>query len=271
MSGVVVPRGWRNQMPNDLSEVRENPREEARIRDLLALLPRSGDVALDVGAREGYISRLLTERFRRVVALDLETPDIVHPGIEPVRGDVTQLTFDDNMFDTVLCAEVLEHIPPDHLAKACREIARVAQRAVVIGVPYKQDIRCARTTCSQCGKHNPPWGHLNTFDEARLRSLFDDLVPVKVSYVGSTRDRTNVLSSTLLDFAGNPYGSYDQKERCVSCGAKLQRPPSRTVIQKMATTVAMTLNGVQQLFVRPRANWVHVRFEKSPRPHSRSK
>ena len=69
----------------------------------------------------------LAERFDRVVALDLAKPEIDHPAIEPVEGNVTCLPFDDNQFDAVLCAEVLEHIPEHLLAKACSEIARVAR------------------------------------------------------------------------------------------------------------------------------------------------
>lgn len=163
-------------MPTDLSTYRSSPAEQERIADLFALLPSSGALALDIGARDGFLAMKLAERFDEVVALDLDKPEIDHPDIEPVQGNVTDLEFAENQFDAILCAEVLEHIPEHLLARACHEIARVARNKVVVGVPYRQDLRCGRTTCNICGRTNPPWGHVNSFDEDRLRSLFPTLI-----------------------------------------------------------------------------------------------
>jgi hypothetical protein len=123
----------------------------------------------DIGAREGCFSRLLADRIDEVVTLDLEMPRIEHDRVRCVAGDATALQFDDGSFDAVLCAEVLEHIPPPGLQRACEEIARVTCGIAVIGVPFRQDTRVGRTTCAQCGRPNPPWGHVNEFDEPRLR------------------------------------------------------------------------------------------------------
>lgn len=247
---------------------RTSDQEMARTRDLFDLIPNQGKTALDIGARDGYFSRLLAERFEHVVALDLEKPDIDHPRIEPVKGDASQLDFGDNAFDFVVCAEVLEHIPPHLLEQVCREIVRVAEQVVVIGVPYKQDLRLGRTTCQACGKVSPSWGHVNSFDENRLKALFQGLALTRVSYVGSSTNSTNAISAALMDFAGNPYGTYEQEEHCLWCDNVLMRPTHRTLTQKMATKLALTLNNTQRLFSRPRANWIHLRFEKFGRDKS---
>ena len=49
--------------------------------DLLRLTPESMSEALDIGARDGYFSLLLADRFAKVTALDLTEPDIQHPKI----------------------------------------------------------------------------------------------------------------------------------------------------------------------------------------------
>lgn len=248
---------------------RTSDQEMARTRDLFDLIPNQGKTALDIGARDGYFSRLLAERFAHVVALDLEKPDIDHPRIEPVKGDASQLGFGQNEFDLVVCAEVLEHIPPHLLEQVCREIVRVANDAVVIGVPYKQDLRFGRTTCQACGKVSPSWGHVNSFDEKRLKALFQGLELSRVSYVGSHTNSTNAISAALMDFAGNPYGTYEQEEHCLWCGSELRQPAHRTLMQKIATRLAIILNNIQQLFLRSRANWIHLRFEKTEKDKSR--
>lgn len=250
---------------NDGMGVHATEREQARMRDLLELMPARGESVLDIGARDGYLARLLVDRFSRVVALDLERPDVMDPRVESVVGDATALNYPDNAFEVVVCAEVLEHIPEPSLAGASREIVRVAKNAIIIGVPYKQDLRYGRTKCLLCGNVNPPWGHLNRFDEHRLETLFAGTALSKFSYVGRHRDRTNPVSAGLMRFAGNPYGTYDQEEPCVHCGSMLRRPETRTLVQKIATKAAYSIERVQQAFVAERANWIHARFNKAVR------
>src|SRR5262245_25964629 len=85
----------------NLSAYRRSPREQSRIKDLLGHAPTSGTRALDVGARDGYLSRLLARRFEHVVALDLEPPPVRHPRVQPLLGDARALAFHDRTFDFV--------------------------------------------------------------------------------------------------------------------------------------------------------------------------
>ena len=119
----------------DLGEYRGTGSEKQRVADLMSLLPHDMNSVLDVGARDGFISRELTKYSRTVTALDLEAPVIDHEKIRCVKGDVTALSFPDAFFDLVLCTEVLEHIPSDLLGRACDELGRVSGEYLIIGVP----------------------------------------------------------------------------------------------------------------------------------------
>ena len=246
----------------DLAAYRQSASEQNRITDLLALLPKQGERILDVGARDGYFSILLTKVFDTVTALDLEMPQIDHPTVDCVKGNIVALDFPDNHFDVVFCAEVLEHIPPAMLRKACAELSRVAKNRVVIGVPYKQDTRVGRTTCYTCGKINPPWGHVNEFDENKLRALFPDLSDETINYVSETDQSTNAVSTYFMDLAGNPYGTYGQDESCVHCDAKLKVPPQRTFAQRVFTRIAVITKGMGPNARAVHANWIHIAFRK---------
>jgi SAM-dependent methyltransferase len=246
----------------DLKRYRLTESEQARTGDLLRLLPRGGGSVLEVGARDGYFSRLLAEHFEEVVALDLEKPAFAIDRVTPVQGDVRSLDFPDDFFDCVFCTEVLEHVP--ELERAAAEISRVARRDVVIGVPYRQDTRLGRTTCLRCGAVNPPWGHVHSFDEKRLEGLFPTLRRAAASYVWRNRERTNPVSAWLMDRAGNPWGTYHQEEPCIHCGAKLAGPPPRSLPQKVCSSVARRLNGLQRFLVKPWPNWIHMVFTKRP-------
>jgi hypothetical protein len=226
--------------------------------DLMRLAPLKGDSSLDVGARDGYLSKLLAERFDCVTALDLDKPVIDHPRVECVQGDITALLYPDASFDLVFCSEVLEHIPCQLLATACRELARVSKKYVLIGVPYKQDIRVGQTTCVTCGGINPPWGHVNSFDENQLAALFPGFATITQSFVGTSEAATNALSCWLTNLAGNPYGTYGQEEPCIHCNAKILPPGERRLWQKVATRLAFIGLHAQKPFVKPHGNWIHL-------------
>jgi Methyltransferase domain len=218
--------------------------------------------ALDVGARDGYVSVRLAQSFDQVTALDLEQPTFQSARVQTVAGDATALQFADASFDCVLCAEVLEHVPADKLAAACRELARVTRDRLIIGVPYREDRRAGKTRCAACKRVNPPWGHVNSFDEARLRVLFPTLRWAKSEFVGSGARRTNPLSSALMTIAGNPYGTYVQDEPCIYCGAQLDGPPHLAFLPRATARVAISLDNLLAPLTARFANWIHVRFER---------
>ncbi len=196
-------------MERNLEKYHASEDEKARTNDLLRLLPKNRSSVLDIGARDGHFSRLLTEYFVEVTALDLERPSFEIPRVVTVAGDVTQLDFASDSFDCVFCAEVLEHI--SEIQRACSEIIRVAKHEIIVGVPFQQDTRIGRCTCRTCGKVNPPWGHVNSFDLNDLLELFSGLRLMSVSYVGKTKQSTTALSVYLLDLAGNPWGTTSKK------------------------------------------------------------
>ena len=247
----------------DLQEYRVSEAERERTNDIVRLIPADGTTALDVGARDGHFSKLLAKSYTNVTALDLEKPCIDAPNVTCTAGDVTNLVFDNSVFDVVLCAEVLEHINPEHLATACSELSRVTKSYLLIGVPYMQDTRIGRTTCLSCGRHNPPWGHVNTFSEDSLIALFPDLQPESVSLVGQTTAHTNTLSTLLMDLAANPYGTYDQEELCIYCDSKLIPPRTRGPARRLAAKLGFIARRATAPFAKPHAKWIHVLFSKS--------
>jgi hypothetical protein len=237
--------------------------EQERILDLTRIIPKGRSSVLEIGARDGYMSKIISRFFDSTTVLDIEKPNFFDENIVKVQGDVTNLEFMDNSFDVVLCSEVLEHIPYEFLKKACSEISRVAKHEVVIGVPYEQDLRVGRTICSSCDKKNPPWGHVNVFNENILSDLFSALQKKQVTFVGETFSKTNVLSAMLMGFAGNPWGTYNQEEGCIYCDSKLTAPSDSNIFQKICTKIASKINSVQECFMSPRPIWTHMVFEKN--------
>lgn len=251
----------------DLAAYRNHPREQERINSLLGIIPKGNETILEIGARDGYISQKLARRFQAVVALDLKKPEIDHPGVLPVQGDVASLRFSDNEFDCVLCSEVLEHIPPRLLQRACDEMIRVARNHIIVGVPYEEENRIGRTTCAYCGGKNPPYGHVNSFSKVRLERLFTGLKVESVEFAGrEKRVRTNRLSVALMDLAGNPYGTYEQEESCIHCCRKLTPPMAyRPFLKKVCSISSWALRKVQNVRHRSQLKpiWIHMVFSRN--------
>jgi hypothetical protein len=85
---------------------------------------------LEIGLGNKLVSDYLTRRHIRVYELDMMLD------IEPdAVGNVTAIPFRDNSFELVMCCQVLEHLPYDQFAPTLAEIARVAQRDVILSLP----------------------------------------------------------------------------------------------------------------------------------------
>ena len=246
----------------DLQAYRQRDSELERIRKLMDIIPHDRASVLDIGARDGYVTRLLSKYYGVTIALDLQQIPASMDEFYRCVCNVTCLAFKDGAVDTIVCTEVLEHIQPDHLRATCQEMIRVAKRDLIIGVPYRQDIRVGKTTCRNCRQINPPWGHVNRFDEGLLKDLFHPLVITKVQLVGQTRERISAIASRLMDLAGNPWGYYGFGDRCQKCGQEIDQPLRRSFSQKVLTKMAHLINASHRPFIRPCPEWIHVHFQK---------
>lgn len=88
---------------------------------------------LEVGIGNGTVTNYLRSNGVKVTTLDFARD--LNPDVE---GSVTNLPFNDNAFDTVLCAEVLEHLPFNQFETALSELMRVASNRVILTLPHSQ-------------------------------------------------------------------------------------------------------------------------------------
>lgn len=111
-----------------------------------AFLPKTGKQVLDVGAGRGmYTFDSLQERFQRVVSVDICTDHLTYlmtykrrfalDNIFLVQASAEALPFKMGAFQSVLCTEVIEHLPDDRAG--IRELVRMLspQGTLVLSVP----------------------------------------------------------------------------------------------------------------------------------------
>jgi len=109
---------------------------------------KGGDSILEVGFGSGLTFLNLNEKYKKIHGLDL-TCDVnivqkvfaahnIQPDLR--NGNVLSMPYADNQFDTVLLISILEHLKPQELEQAFKEIKRVLKPGgqIVYGVPVER-------------------------------------------------------------------------------------------------------------------------------------
>jgi len=98
-----------------------------QIEEIIKCSPSS---ILEVGKGNGFVSDYLKKRNFNIMTIDID------PELKPDKvADVTDIPYDSNSFDCVLCCEVLEHIPFDQFSLALKELKRVAKNRIILSLP----------------------------------------------------------------------------------------------------------------------------------------
>ncbi|MGD2118984.1 MAG: class I SAM-dependent methyltransferase [Chromatiales bacterium] len=88
---------------------------------------------LEIGKGSGFFSSYIKNN-----GLDITTLDIAADLKPDIVASVLSMPLPASVFDTVVCCQVLEHLPFDDFLPALKEIRRVARNYVVISLPQKE-------------------------------------------------------------------------------------------------------------------------------------
>ena len=142
-----------------------------------------GDRVLDLGCGAGRHAFEAYRRGARVVAADLDARELATVngmfaamGMEgeapppaaavAIRGDATRLPFGNGVFDKVIVAEILEHVPNDQAAMS--EVARVLRPGGIAAVTVPAWL--PERVCWALSReyHEVPGGHVRIFTRPEL-------------------------------------------------------------------------------------------------------
>lgn len=122
-----------------------------------------GETVLDVGCGTGTLCDFLGEYEYETVGVEKAEAGVEmaeEKGVEVYQGDVTDLQFKDDAYDTTIAQHVLEHVEPD--VKALSELARVASEKVICIVPLRDGL-----------EDSPDETEVRVYDEEELDRLAD--------------------------------------------------------------------------------------------------
>jgi len=140
------------------------------------------NVLLDAGCGTGWLSHIHAHNLRNVLGVDLVKDRIeiskAYRTFEICRADITLLPLRNDAFDTVICYDVLEHVPD--YARALNEIKRVLKRKgrLIIAIPNKKGSysivydRLIRF-CKKALGWDRRYDHVHSFDQKAFLSSIE--------------------------------------------------------------------------------------------------
>jgi SAM-dependent methyltransferase len=85
---------------------------------------------LEIGPGNKTVTIMLQKAGLEVTTVDID------PALKPdFVASVTEMPFEDNKFDTIICSEVLEHLPYDNFLTSLKELKRISKKTVILGLP----------------------------------------------------------------------------------------------------------------------------------------
>ena len=149
----------------------------------------SGQRVLDMGCGGGRHAFAVLRRGAHVVAFDanadelagvrdmasamLAAGEVPHGGeLVCVEGDALTLPFEDDSFDRIIAAEVLEHIPDDRraIAELARVLAPGGRIAVTVPARFPEQVNWLLDS----DYHNTPGGHVRIYAKAELEARLEE-------------------------------------------------------------------------------------------------
>ena len=167
-------------------------RAQKRINTIIGMISNDVRSILDVGCGIGMITNLLDPKKFRVVGLDLSVQALFHVNVPKVCATSCRLPFKDSSFDLVLSTELLEHLPDKVFENTKREFARIAQKYILVSIPFNEELHSKLVKCEECGNLFHPYGHLRSFSHDDIAKLFPNFSLHRIEFCG--KHSSNILS-----------------------------------------------------------------------------
>lgn len=142
---------------------------------------------LDLGAGDGVLIKAIESKYPKMQVTGVD----VNPKCDIViRGDISNIPFEDQTFDCITCTDVIEHLPDEILSVALSEIFRVLKvgGCVLITTLLEEDLTERACLCPSCGHTFHRIGHVQTFTKKdladRLTGAGFSIIKTKIVHFG---------------------------------------------------------------------------------------
>ena len=170
--------------------------DEEKMDLILSSIPNDTKTIIDIGCGNGMITNRLGKHFE-VTGVDINPHKIKYVETKKILSSSHQIDLPDQSFDMAFSSELLEHLDPNLFDATLREMERLATKYLLITVPFKESLWKLVVKCEKCKKRYHKNGHLQNFDENKVRSLFLDFEMLQSQIFGRKVRVYNKFLATL--------------------------------------------------------------------------
>ncbi|MFX0138307.1 MAG: methyltransferase domain-containing protein [Candidatus Hodarchaeota archaeon] len=133
-----------------------------------------GKKVLEIGGGDGSLYKNFITLFGK--SKNLTSIDLVPKSKHVMKGDSTNLYFPPESFDTVISADLIEHLNDEDLIKGLQNINKVLKLKGygIFSTPNNENLSQNVVICPDCGKKFHRVGHCQKFDKKRVKLLFEN-------------------------------------------------------------------------------------------------
>jgi len=238
---------WRNYDPAKQAD--------ERITAISCIIPPDVATILDAGCGNGLITNALADQYQ-ISGIDTSSEALTYLKVPALQASITDIPFADQTFDLVMSNEVLEHLGKSDFIKAISELKRVAQKYVIISVPFREQLEAYQVYCTSCGHQSHPYGHRQSFDTALLQTILEpEFASLRTTLFGPITQYYNPyllrIRQQLFGQWFNPYEGW----KCPNCSS-IEPLCRRSIWTKMT-------NGLNRVLSKRHPYWIMVLYSKA--------
>jgi len=172
IKNLNTPSFWNNRLRKQKQILFTSPIFLHKNKIVLSYLKNiNKDSILDIGVGNGYIEKLINEKYKKVNLFGI---DISSYSINELNkkykhgfkvGNIKKIRFSDLKFDLVICLDILEHLTNQELNRGMTEIYRVLKKdgCLIISVPINENTKDSKSN-----------RHLTVFNYKVMDNLLDN-------------------------------------------------------------------------------------------------
>lgn len=229
---------------------------QERVGFIIHKIPENVQSILDVGCGNGVMTNILNKQFNEVLGVDNSAEALESIEGRSLLSNCDNIPVKDRSYDLVLSSEMIEHLPNDVLLKTISEFERISAKYILVSVPNNELLNARNIHCPQCGDNFHSVGHLQSFNQLNLRSLFSN--KFKVLEEGEFGKKQLKHIPSIVRIKQNVFGQFFKAGPnviCPNCGNKQFNAKKGNIFTK-------SLNATNRIFGGKICFWRYILLEK---------